>query len=136
MWSYQSQWLMEEMHLFFNFYLKTLRKFTVNRCLGWETASSHPSYKWVEQYCSLPQGVTAGQSSMLFLPIGRKLFGIWRCPFFLCWMHDQRYGTHWFLCRGPSFSDYSDPDEKHRGHHSNEVLGRLKCLSAMEHRMR
>lgn len=76
MWSYQSQWLMEEMHLFFNSYLKTLRKFTVNRCLGWETASSHPSYKWVEQYCNLPQGVTAGQSSMLFLPIGRKLFGI------------------------------------------------------------
>lgn len=63
-------------HLFLNSYLKTLRKFTGNRCLGWETASSHPSYKWVEQHCNLPQGVTAGQLSMLFLPIGRKLFGI------------------------------------------------------------
>ena len=43
--------------------------------LGWETASSHPSYKWVEQQ-ALSQGVTAGQSSILFLPMGRKLFGI------------------------------------------------------------
>ena len=62
-------------HLFLNSYLKTLRKFTVNRCLGWETASSHPSYKWVEQQ-ALSQGVTAGQSSILFLPMGRTLFGI------------------------------------------------------------